>query len=161
MSEKQKRVAKETMTTHGMSYSSEYNTWKSMKQRCENPKNTHYKNYGARGIGVCKEWSDSFENFYKDMGNKPTKKHTLERVDNSSGYSPKNCRWATSSEQNRNKRGNVFYTYKGETMCLIDWCKKLDVDYVAITGRIYKLGWSFEKSITTQVRKKRKTNDVS
>lgn len=157
MSEKQKRVARELMTTHGLSNTPEYGCWSGMKARCLNKNGKSYKNYGGRGIKVCDRWLESFVNFYEDMGKKPTRKHTLERIDNNLGYSPKNCRWATRSEQRRNQRGNVFYTYDGETMCLIDWSKKLNLSYNALVGRIYKLGWSFERAITTKVRNKKKS----
>lgn len=75
-----------------------------MKQRCNNPRNVAYKYYGGRGIMVCVRWMDSFQNFLKDMGRKPGPKFTIERNNNNLGYSPDNCKWATSAEQNQNKR---------------------------------------------------------
>jgi hypothetical protein len=84
-------------TKHGMSHSTEYNIWASMLQRCENPKHEQYKDYGGRGIAVCKRWHD-FAKFYADMGQRPDGL-TLDRIDNSKGYQPSNCRWATWLEQ--------------------------------------------------------------
>jgi hypothetical protein len=87
--------------THGMTLSPEYRVWRSMHQRCSNPKHIRYQRYGGRGITVCDRWG-SFENFLADMGPRPTGL-TLERKNNDQGYSPDNCKWATWSEQNRNK----------------------------------------------------------
>lgn len=85
-------------------YSTEYRIWIGMKSRCYNPKHVGYKNYGARGISVCDEWVNSYPTFLADMGRRPTLGHTLDRIDNDSGYSRANCRWATASEQRCNQR---------------------------------------------------------
>lgn len=85
-----------------------------MKQRCLNPNNNQFHNYGARGITVCDRWLDSFENFYNDMGEPPTSSHSLDRIDNDRGYSPDNCRWATPSEQTYNRRDYKRPKYKTE-----------------------------------------------
>ena len=88
--------------THGMSKSPEYKTWRSMLARCENPHNSRFKDYGGRGIQICKSWH-KFENFYKDIGKRPEGK-TLDRVKNDGNYCPENCRWATGHEQQMNRR---------------------------------------------------------
>ena len=88
--------------THGETGSREHRTWKAMRRRCNDPNQIGWVHYGGRGITCCKRWN-KFENFLADMGRKP-KGLTIERMNNSKGYSPKNCKWATWSEQNKNKR---------------------------------------------------------
>lgn len=88
---------------HGMWGTPEYGAWKAMLDRCRNPRNHAYENYGGRGITVCKRWQ-VFDNFLADMGIKPSPDLSLDRIDNDRGYAPENCRWATASEQNQNRR---------------------------------------------------------
>ena len=109
------RIAKGNGLVHGMSKDPVYDCWIAMKARCFNPQHPEYKHYGGRGIRVCGEWADSFENFYDDMGNKPFVGATLDRIDNEGDYRPDNCRWITIQEQQKNKRGSkevVGVTYE-------------------------------------------------
>lgn len=99
-----KEVTKKVHSTHGMSKAPEYKTWDGIKYRCNNESCPQYNNYGGRGITVCDRWLESFENFYEDMGKRPSKKHSIERLDVNKGYSPDNCIWATHDIQSRNKR---------------------------------------------------------
>ena len=81
-----------------------YSTWKDMLHRCNNPNRNSYQHYGGRNIKVCPEWEQDFYQFVADMGDKPTPQHSLDRINNDQGYSPDNCRWATTSEQQSNRR---------------------------------------------------------
>lgn len=93
--------------THGMTSSREYKSWESMRQRCNNPKDKSYNHYGGRGISICERWN-SFEAFYEDMGDKPDGTHTIDRINVNGNYTPGNCRWATQSTQQQNRRNNVM-----------------------------------------------------
>lgn len=103
---------------------------------------------GGRGITVCDTWLD-FRCFYKDMGDPPTKDHTLERIDNEKGYEAENCKWSTMKEQQRNKRNNILITFNDLTLCLQDWANKLNIPAKTIGDRYHK-GWPVEKVLSTE-----------
>ena len=113
---------------HGLSYSKEYVSWRNMLQRCTNPKNPKFCNWGGRGIKVCAKWYD-FKNFYDDMGPLPlgSRRFTLDRIDNNGNYEPGNCRWVTYAEQLRNRRFKMI-TIHGVSRKLKDWCSVTKVD---------------------------------
>lgn len=120
-----------------------YIIWIGMKQRCNNPNNTNYKNYGAKGIRVCKEWDKSFDNFYNwalSIGYKENKniKLTIDRIDNTKGYYPSNCRFLTLKEQQNNRTNNHLITYKGETHTVSQWSKILNINVQTLFTRIGK-----------------------
>ena len=89
---------------HGLSESLEYKSWAKIKQRCLNPNDKRYESYGARGITVCERWKNSFLSFLEDMGPRPSKEHSIDRINVNGNYEPSNCRWADIITQNRNKR---------------------------------------------------------
>jgi hypothetical protein len=131
-----------------------YNVWKQIFQRCENPKCASYKNYGARGIKVCEEWRD-FAVFYADMGDCPAH-GSLDRIDNSKGYSRENCRWASPRQQHNNKRSNHYLEFRGETHTLTTWARKLGLNRDTITSRL-GYGWSVERALSEPVKGKEQT----
>jgi hypothetical protein len=116
-----------------------------MLQRCTNPKCRSYRIYGARGITVCERWK-TFENFFSDIGERPTPKHQIERKDNNGNYEPSNCTWATKKEQANNRRTNRNLTVAGTTMCVKAWSKVVGVSEKTIRRRL-KGGWSVEETL--------------
>lgn len=136
---------------HGLIEIPEYHVWLGMKQRCFNVKTEQYKNYGARGITVCKRWLDSFDNFINDMGRKPTSKHTLERIDVNGNYTYFNCKWATMKEQSNNKTNNRILEYKGVQKTLMQWMSELNLKYTTVLYRLNK-GWSIEDAFNKPLR---------
>jgi len=138
--------------THGMSNSPTYLCWYSMRQRCNNMHHQAYSEYGGRGITVCERWQNCFENFLEDMGKRPSPRHSIDRVDNDGNYEPGNCRWATVTEQGRNKRNNVLLTCQGETMCLSEWAERVGITPEGLSARLAR-GWSVEEILTTPSRR--------
>jgi hypothetical protein len=131
---------------HGKRHTSAYGVWCSMLDRCTNPNNPAYKNYGQRGIGLSDRWG-WFSSFYADMGDPPPGM-TLERLDNNKGYSKENCIWADRKAQGRNKRNNVMITLDGETHPLSVWAERTGLKYATVHQRIRK-GWTPEAAIKT------------
>jgi len=134
-------------STHGMTKTVEWAHWKGIRCRCANPNTKHYH---QRGIRVCDRWN-SFENFLADMGQCPTG-YTIDRIDNSKGYEPGNCRWATVTEQNRNKTSNVWITHNGETMLAVDWSRRLGISIQAVLYR-HRKGLQVDTPLCTGGRK--------
>lgn len=122
-----------------------------MHSRCFNPEHASYRDYGGRGITVCPEWA-SFDQFFADMG-EPPEGLSLDRIDNNSGYTPHNCRWASAKEQQRNKRSNIYVEYAGERLTVQDWAKRLGTQYNVVARRI-KL-WGVALALTTPVTKRK------
>lgn len=136
---------------HGLYNTREYKIWIGLRGRCNNPKNSGFKWYGAKGITVCPEWEASFETFLADMGKAPSPKHSIDRIDYNKGYFKENCRWATHAEQARNKRNNRLVTFNGETKPLIDWVEGDSPKYSLTMGRLVN-GWAAEDALLTPSR---------
>ena len=125
---------------HGMKNTRIYNIWCSMKQRCNNKNCSVYKSYGAKGISVCPEWNSNFISFYNwSISNGYKDNLTIDRLDNSKGYSPENCRWATAKQQARNRISNIIIEHNGESKILIEWCEKYNVRYSTVYDRLVAL----------------------
>ncbi len=136
------------MTKHGLASSLEYKTWKTMISRCYKEYNPSYKWYGAKGIRVCDRWLESIENFIEDMGNRPSKKYSIDRIDGDKDYNKENCKWSTRHEQASNTSSNRNITAFGKTLCLSEWSRKFKINYTTLRTRLLK-GWDPEKALTT------------
>lgn len=132
---------------HGMHMTPEYKSWGNMLQRCLNPRHRDYARYGGRGISVCEAWRD-FQTFYRDMGQKPLGKVSLDRIDNSGNYEPANCRWADRTQQQRNLRTNRVLTLDGISMPLAAWASRIGISRDALWNRLDD-GWTVERALTT------------
>ncbi len=128
----------------------EYRSWSNMVQRCHNPKNESYPDYGGRGIHVCDDWRNDFTTFFAHVGKRPTSKHTIDRINTNGQYEPGNVRWCTRKEQNRNKRNNHRITFNGETMTMTEWGEKTGIGRSAIKTRL-KRGWSIGDALTKPI----------
>ena len=133
---------------HGMTDSPEHITWQAMKARCK-----FDPHYVKNGITVCSEWTNSFTQFYADMGNKPSANHSIDRINNDLGYSPDNCRWATQKEQVNNQSSNRNYTYNGVTKNLTQWAEEYHLSYQTLVTRLNR-GKTIEQALNTPIQKK-------
>lgn len=123
--------------------------WSDMKSRCRNPNHKQYKDYGGRGIDFCDRWED-LASFISDMGPR-SPGMSLDRVDNSLGYSPSNCRWATRKEQNSNRRNCIFVDCDGEKVTLREYCRRKGLRYRPIVKRIQDRNWPIETALSAPV----------
>lgn len=152
-------------TTHNASNTRLYHTWICMKDRCYNPKNKKYKDYGGRGITICDEWINSFETFSNwayDNGyieNVPRGECTIDRIDVNGNYCEQNCRWVNQKVQSNNKRNNHYITYNGETHTITEWNNILGFKKGVLSRRIFS-GWSIEDAFTKPVKSNSKKGDI-
>lgn len=153
-------LGRQSRPIHGYSRSRDglpsrtYNSWCAMKKRCNNPNSSNYHLYGARGVTYDPRW-EKFENFLEDMGERP-KGMTLGRIDNEKGYFKENCAWETIEQQNNNKQNSRLITFEEQTMSIAQWAKKLGIHRNNILRRL-DAGWSIEKTLTTPIRKKKRS----
>jgi hypothetical protein len=141
------RVQGRAKRTHGMSKTTEYSIWNRMVTRCTNPEDRDYPYYGGRGITVCDEWRTSFEAFFEHMGRRPSRAHTIDRIDNACGYGPGNVRWATRLVQSNNQRSNRRLTANDKTQTVAQWARELGVSRDRIYSRL-RNGWSDEEAVS-------------
>lgn len=140
-------------TTHNQRHTKLYEVWKTMKQRCFNPNNSSYKNYGGRGIIVCDNWKNSFQSFYDwSIQNGYKTNLSIDRINNNKDYCPENCRWADRQTQSNNTRTNHYITCNNETKTLADWVRSSNLKYGCVFNRIKK-GWSIDKALNTPIKK--------
>ena len=140
---------------HGKNHTPEYAVWNRMIERCTNQNHKSFNDYGGREIKICKQWRESFESFYADMGPRPSPEHSIDRINNDGNYEPGNCRWATRVQQGQNKRNNHRVTINGTTKSLMQWCHDIGISYATVYHRV-RDGLSIEDAITIpqfQVRK--------
>lgn len=140
--------------THGLSRTPEHVIWCSMKQRAQTGSSHAAKDYIGRGIGMHEEWANSFEAFLAYVGPRPSPRHSIDRIDNDKGYEPGNIRWATQSQQNRNRRNNRRCTLHGRTECLSNWADITGISVGTLWNRL-ELGWSDERTLTEPVNRTR------
>lgn len=131
---------------HGLSDLPEYDIWLAMRQRCLNPKNKDFGHYGGRGITICKRWN-RFTVFLSDIGRRPSSSHTIERVRNHLGYSPRNCRWIPQQEQKNNTRRNHRIRFRRRVMNLTQWARELGIKRSTLSARIVTRGLSMREAI--------------
>lgn len=123
-----------------------------MTYRCYTPTCKSFTNYGGRGIYVCDAWRDSFETFLRDVGHRPSAKHSLDRINNDGDYEPGNVRWATCKEQRDNTRLIHRLTFNGETLPLTDWARRIGISQPVLRRRIVELKWPLERALTMPSR---------
>lgn len=148
-----RKEASKRMTTHGEIHTRLYRIWGNMVNRCTNPNNPAWDNYGGRGIIVCDEWR-SYENF-RDWAraNGYDNELTIDRINNDDGYYPDNCRWVSDRVQANNKRSNHLIEYNGVTKTMAEWAEVLGVSYRNLHNRIQSLGWSVDRAFNQPYRK--------
>lgn len=137
------------MFRHRMTNTSEYDTWAQMIHRCYGVNGKFYPDYGGRGITVCQRWRDSFEEFFSDMGLRP-QGMSIERMDNDGNYEPNNCKWATATEQQNNRRINRKVEFAGLSLTLSQWAVRTGIQRATLFQRL-KHGWSIEDTLTRKL----------
>lgn len=140
--------------TGNRSGSPEYRTWSGMVDRCENPKNKSYPIYGGKGVRVSEEWRADFSAFFRDMGQKPTPSHSIERINSGGNYEAGNCRWASRKEQGNNTSRNKIVVLDGREMTLAQACDLRGMHYPTVKSRMLR-GMSIEEALEPRHLKKK------
>jgi len=141
------RAEMKTALTHGMTYSPTWHSWSKMKQRGGLNKRSKHHTILYAHVDADPRWA-SFEEFIKDMGERPSRKHSLDRIDNSKGYWKENCRWALPDVQFTNRRSTIVVQLHDESVCLKEACRRLGLKYFKVYHRIRR-GWSIEKALAS------------
>lgn len=150
------RSGLEKRTTHGKSKDRLYRIWQGMRNRCNLSTNKYYHNYGGRGISVCAEWNDSFEDFYEwAIKNGYNENLTLDRRDNNGNYEPSNCHWKDRFYQMNHTRKNHLLTYEGRTQTVAEWAREIGMLYGTLHNRLNRYHWSVEEALTIPVKQRK------
>ena len=149
-----RELASERAAKHLLSNSRLYKTWSGIKKRCHNSKSKSFSIYGGRGISICKEWDNDFQEFYEwSISHGYRDNFSIDRIDVNGNYYPENCRWVDRLTQANNCRTNHYLTFNGKTQSIAEWARELGVSDSVIRHRLSKLGWSVEKTLTTPLQK--------
>lgn len=124
----------------------EYRAWCSMRERCNRVNNPYFYRYGGRGIKVCDEWN-SYAKFRNDVGERPSPKHTLDRIHNDGDYEPTNVRWATKQEQANNRHNNTYIEHNGKKQTIATWAREYGIKYTTLIMRLQKYGYTVEEAL--------------
>jgi hypothetical protein len=152
---------KKMSSTHKMAKTRLYKIWANIKTRCLNPKYPRFCDYGGRGITICNEWIESFENFSKwALNNGYADSLAIDRINNNGNYEPSNCRWVSNKINSLNKRNNLIFEYQNKKQCLKMWAEELNIDYVLLYNRIVRRKWTFEKAISTPIMTNRRNRNA-
>lgn len=151
--------ARQRLRTHGCLPKDVFKIWMHMKDRCLNPNNSDWSNYGGRGVTICPSWM-SFAQFRDDMGPRPSREYSIDRIDNTQGYHKGNCRWATKKQQNRNRRSSRLETLNGVTKTLADWADHFGIAYGTMHSRMQRWG-CLKKAISRPIRGQKKIDNLS
>ncbi len=157
LSESSSRRTTERNTKHGKKGTPEYSAWLGVKRRCYSRNHDDCEFYIDKGITVCDRWLDKdngFLNFLEDMGERPSNKHSIDRINNDGNYEPSNCRWATATEQIENRSISIKLEHNGKIQSIRQWSIEIGISAANIQNRIYALGWSTERALTEPINKK-------
>lgn len=137
------------LQTHGRSKTPEHKTWLALRRRCNSPSDINYSRYGGRGIRVCERWMNSFENFLTDMGPRPSRQHSIDRLDVNGDYEPSNCTWSDPRQQARNKRNSLLVAHNGETLHINEWSERTGIRAGTLRERLLTLSWTPKRAFET------------